>query len=724
MYARPRRLSNSSNFSSASSVTGSTIVSRESFQSFDSQSRMRSSSWSSETSFESAMSSFHGQPPSPHSRPRSYAWQRPAPLKTHRKKAGPNELFSQLPGEVLELILEELKKLHLEKGSKSCATCWMRDTCSVGMSCRKWLKFARTALYEDIQIVGPDSAHQRKKYKAVSATRLVLLRRTLRGNPTLAAIPHSLKVPAVPVAGVSMEEYQDLVATVVMSCPNLERLTGPHPNYGHTFSRLFHALSTRQRLKDMTWILDASPIQRQHRVGSSSGSQAGMAAAPTNNVMIPRDLHPHQSDSFLDHHANWNYLSSLTIHCLPGATLSPASLLPTALSRLPSLQTLYLSHLPVNSFDDSSLLYLPPLKKLSIANCAGVSSSGLSSLATHSPAQSMQTLTLIHANLDSLPALARIFSNLPNLTTFSLVQSFAPILPDDTFIWLMPYLASGSLQKLHWDILDDTASGVASPADNILARSIAANGFPSLRALRTPNDPEGTFQSLCRPRERVDLPGDRYKGGQLHHASTTPGRPHTSAGHAHSNSSVSGKSFGHSHRGSTATATSLSSPISTTFGQDEKIDLFTLRDASDLHWARLAAQDRLEAARRLPRFQVNVVDERGEPIEKYGIAGFMGNVESKITYHLLPDAGAVDERGGLVGIDDLLGDGGEELYQPQQRSGREGKASSKSKEKDPVKAREGCTGRWNTYAGQVLDKKDKERWWHTERGRWMKVTLS
>ena len=74
-----------------------------------------------------------------------HPWHRPTPIKRlPRREKG--ELFSFLPGEVLELIMEELKQSHLGPGSGSCATCWMRDACNAAVSCRKWHKYARAAL--------------------------------------------------------------------------------------------------------------------------------------------------------------------------------------------------------------------------------------------------------------------------------------------------------------------------------------------------------------------------------------------------------------------------------------------------------------------------------------------------------------------------------------------------------------------------------------------------
>ena len=85
-------------------------------------------------------------PVSPHS-PRRY--QRPELLK--RTRPTPDERFLAIPGEILRIILSRLKSLHLGPGSDSCATCWMRDVCSLSLTSRKWSKHARTALYVLIQ---------------------------------------------------------------------------------------------------------------------------------------------------------------------------------------------------------------------------------------------------------------------------------------------------------------------------------------------------------------------------------------------------------------------------------------------------------------------------------------------------------------------------------------------------------------------------------------------
>ncbi|KAK1472957.1 hypothetical protein CABS01_16100 [Colletotrichum abscissum] len=655
---RPRKLSQ------ASTITVTSINSpRESFET-----RSRSSSYGSHrTSIDSSPTMW---------RP-DYMYSRPSQTTVFRKKAKPGEIFAKLPGEVLELILGELKKLHLEKPTESCATCWMRDVCSVTLTARKWCKFARVALYEDIQLVGADLASQKKRHKVTFGSRMMLLRRTLRANSYLAGLVHTLKVPSPPT-GVLLEDYHDQVAALIMACPNFERLIGLHPHYNHSYSKLLHALSSRKRLKHMDWIVEPSPFQRQHRFKSSSGSNvAAMTQATYDASVTPGDLQPHQSAAFLDFHVDWAHLTTLSIHCLPGATLTPDNLISSALMHLTSLQHLYLSWMPVTAFNDSTLLSLPPLRTLSLTHVPGVTSSGISALATLPTSQAIQKLTLRHTNLDSLPALARIFSNFTHLESFTLVQTLAPMLPEDTFIWLMPYLASSSLRKLHWDITSNTTQ--ANAADSILARSIAADGFPSLRSLRSPNDPEGIFQALCRPQERTDSASDRFRG---------PNGPARS-------SSFPTPSTTHSPVSPTKPSRSPTAPASPVMSDAP-------RECTNLHVARLAAQARLEAARAaLPRFFLNVIDEDGTVLEKYGLAAFIGTVESRITYNLRPDPGAKDERGGLVEIADLTADNGEEI----------------------AVGREGCQGRWNA-SSTVSDKKDRERWWHTERGRWQQPELA
>lgn len=125
MYNRSRRPS-----SSASSVASS-VGTNDTFDA------ILASPASSRTSFDS----WNSNPRRPEN-----GWQRPAPIKQYRRRRGTGDLFAALPEEVLGLILDELKKLHLKPGSTSCATCMMRDLCSVSVSAKKLMKVARVAL--------------------------------------------------------------------------------------------------------------------------------------------------------------------------------------------------------------------------------------------------------------------------------------------------------------------------------------------------------------------------------------------------------------------------------------------------------------------------------------------------------------------------------------------------------------------------------------------------
>ena len=112
---------------------------------------------------------------------------------------------------------------------------------------------------------------------------------------------------------------------------------------------------------------------------------------------------------------------------------------------------------------------------------------------------------------------------------------------------------------------------------------------------------------------------------------------------------------------------------------------------------------------------VNVTDEHGRLVDKYGLAGFVGTVGSPITYHLQPDAGASDEKGGLMDMQDLLG-GGEAVATKTDKTDKT--ADKADKESDASV----CNGQWNAN-WEVPQKKDRERWWHAERSRGRGVKL-
>ncbi len=626
----------------------------------------------------------------------------PSPTSPKRKYAPriPGEGFKKLPEEILLVVLSELRKLHLGTGSLSCSTCWMRDLTNLGLSCQKWWRAARIALYEDIQLVGCDSVlHTKKKFKLKYGTRLTLLRRTLRTRPDLASYTKSLKVPAMPEAAKSkkeQDEYLDLVASIIMACPNLERLLGFHPAYNHEFSRFVHALSTRRKLVERVWIISASPFQRQHRYQISENSEF------LTPILAPGPLLPEQCIDLLTYHSNWANLQTLVVHCNPGGTID-SPLFTDIFWSLPALNNLHVSCFPEPSFNDATLLSLPPLKSLRLENLPGVTSAGLSSYASPARTDALTSLALISVPLVSLPVLARLFSHLKSLTHFTISQACSPSLPIGVEIYLHPYLATPTLQYVHWEFTnpdDDKAT-------DILAKSIMFGGFPSLKTIRAPADHEGTLQQLCRPREKIELPADRYRNmGTTARAGlpnsqsspsvpTLPSPPRSTFPARHGpNSSISSSSVKSLNR--STLSLNLEKPPCTS--EDANY-----RDkAMSLATARRMAQQRIDAATTHPQFHIIIWDEFGIFVERFAVGGFIGLIQSKIHYSLKPDIDGMDE--AIVGIDGVGGllDGGEE-----------------------TSPKDGCTGSWNLMAGMQGKGggKGKDRWWHTERGRWREVPL-
>jgi hypothetical protein len=598
-----------------------------------------------------------------------------------------------------------------------------------------------------------------KRCKVKDGGRLVLLRRTLRRDMHLASLVYSLKVPEKPVT-LLRDDYDDLVASIVMSCPNLERVVGYYPAYRHEFSRISHALSTRRNLRAMNWILDpprAKPAADDVATISVCNAEGqAMQTSPFLPELSPLHL-PQPGVAFVGMHAQWKELTILNIHCKPGAVFSPPRLLSDALSRLPSLHTLRLSCLPSSGLNDASMLVMPRLRHLTLSHCDGVSSRGLAAFANSPASNHLMSFTLIHIKLDSLPVLGRLFSQLWKLRTFSLVQSVPPRTPDSEPVLLFPYLVSIPLVSLHWDIPYEATK--ASVSDLILARSIAAGGFPNLRTLRTPHDPEGIFQGVCAPRSRCDSPSDRARkvrtilagasetqdpgwrfvdgrGGMVdtgkthsprssfdatthsirrtsdafiaanrhhmpgmapsqaslveafHPPETVVGGMDTAAPKRRSLRHAKSESFKEAGR-STESSPHLPLPVppvptaplqfrSPSFAtlptdgythelathSDGSLNLVPPkpRPHSDLHVSRLAAQARLEEARRFPRFCIRVFNEKGRMVASQDVGAFIGTIGSDVRYELRPATeGGRDETGGLVGFREMLGDCGEKL---------------------------------------------------------------
>ncbi|KMU71792.1 hypothetical protein CISG_00102 [Coccidioides immitis RMSCC 3703] len=164
-----------------------------------------------------------------------------------------------LPQEVYECIVLQLQLLH--NHGEGCITCFVRDLYSLSLTSRAWERAVRLKLYQKVHIHGADAPGQLKRYRWKRGSRLKLLRRTLRERKLLANAVLELRVPELDLListgkyHAGLQEYVDLVASVVMVCPNLERLLGITLPYTHEFDRLTHALSTRKKLREHAWII-------------------------------------------------------------------------------------------------------------------------------------------------------------------------------------------------------------------------------------------------------------------------------------------------------------------------------------------------------------------------------------------------------------------------------------------------------------------------------------
>jgi len=131
--------------------------------------------------------------------------------------------------------------------------------------------------------------------------------------------------------------------------------------------------------------------------------------------------------------------------------------------------------------------------------------------------------------------------------------------------------------------------------------------------------------------------------------------------------------------------------------------------------ARVMAQHRAELALNSPQFHIIVWDEGGSFMERFEVGTFMGKIESKIYYDMRPDVEGSDIAiVGVKGEKGLLDGRGEELTSSNGREGEQGCAGMCWAERGGKDKRRKSV----SYSG-----KGKDRWWHTERGRWSELPL-
>lgn len=416
-----------------------------------------------------------------------------------RPKTLRRPVFQGLPLEIYDCILQQLRVLHEDPASQSCQTCHLRDLCSLALTSRAWDKAVVKRMYDRIHLVGPDSKEQMKKYKMKTGVRLKLLRRTLRERSFLAQHVLELKVPCLQAEGDPLrKDMINIVASLVMACPNLERLVGFYPVYGHEFDRLTHALSTRKKLKEQMWLIgeNAAITQRSQK------------------QLAPGLMDPEQKESFVSFHHAWTSLTTLFLHS-PGLGILEKDIFvsiknhgdprrvqgPGILHRLPALKHLCISSFDMDDFDDYTLQYLPALHSLRLQDLEGVTFWGLSEFSRIANAFSLRNLSLINLDIMYISAISNLLLHLKNLRRFTLVQDTSPEVAEGE-IAILPIIASHLLEFLHWEII------VPGSANVNLADSIRAKGFPRLRTIRAPSDHLGLLQALCKPRAQIELPSD------------------------------------------------------------------------------------------------------------------------------------------------------------------------------------------------------------------------
>jgi hypothetical protein len=457
-------------------------------------------------------------------------------------------------------------------------------------------------------------------------------------------------------ATIEREEIVNLVASLVMACPNLERLVGFHVPYTHTFDRLSHALSTRTALKERLWYFADKDLE-----------------VDEDDEDDPTQGYYHEAcdrtEQFLDLNSNHVNLTTLALHQEEAQTANQLTFraIIGTLRQSPTLRHLSLSGLSSTSFSNITLNALPPyLQSLRLESLPGINDRGLQRFAASHAATLLESITLINLEIGHIATISHFLSSrLALLKRFTLAQQRAPTLPPgaDVSVFEGP-----TITHIHWELrsqagpppslrspISPTPTQTSFPFVNdepisclatlVLATGIADGHFPSLRRIRAPHDPQGTLQALCKPLATALLPSDATIFTTLPRLSKPyPSLIRTSVySKSELATTVSLQDFLTTAPPDTRADSVIGSPMIAcrmSFNDDGLYKrplqtplIATLTPAR----SRLAAQSRILAARKQTLMEFKVTDPTGDLRVDKAITGYLGDLRSRITYVLRSD---------------------------------------------------------------------------------------
>lgn len=573
----------------------------------------------------------------------------------------PARIFQQLPREIYNCIVVQLEALHLQL-NQACSACYLRDLHSLSLTSRAWDRATVMQMYQRIYVNGHDDRSQSQRRKLKGPGRLKLLRRTLRERHSMARLVQELHLPDFQTlyqqASIEREEIVNLVASLVMACPSLERLVGFHIPFTQSFDRLSYALATRSNLRERVWLLSESQDGYLDREDNDEVNDYYLAACDP-------------MEHFIGLNSGHSLLTTIVLHQRSGdtgPTLNFRAII-GSLRRYPILQHLSVSGLPATSFTNVTLNALPSgLRSLRLENLPGINDKGLQKFATSHLATSLEKLVLINLELSSMITIMNILSkHLCRLQQFTIVQYRTPDLHSRSSI---SDLSSPFLEFLHFEFRSQSgppidpfspemrksmefpftnSEPISCLATSFLAKNIKEGAFPRLRRIRIPHDPQGLIQAVCKPRATALLPSDTSLFTRPIHENTSHEYAIMVESHQSSEKQDSHYTIPPSPRADSA----IDSPT---------FDLGPCSSAITPSKTRLAAQARILAARKNPLVVVRVYDPEGNVRIDTAIGGYLGDVKSNIMYDLKPDAnrwpGSRDQTGPpqpewITGIEDL-----------------------------------------------------------------------